>query len=178
MTEEVKRVGRGGKREGAGRKPVDVQAREQALIDELIFPAVCTAFHAEPGRWQERILSFELSSAQIRDAYGHEGLKEWKSYFTAAKKGGCDRFGKAYQTLWRFNTSKYGFLLKLVKELGLDMKDLPNPGFPPVAMLERLQEFKVKQAERAAKKIKAKVAKVQAASNTAREESQHQEALV
>lgn len=75
------------------------------LIDELIFPAVCTAFHDEPRPWNERILTFELSSTQIREAYSHEGLKEWKSYFTAVK-GGLDRFENSYQTLWQFNNAK------------------------------------------------------------------------
>ena len=154
MSTEVK-TGRGGKRVGAGRKSLTLEQKEEAkqamnnlLLDELIFPAVCTAFHADPGKWNERILSFELSATQIRDAYGHEGLKEWKSYFTATRKGGKDRFGNPYQTLWRFNNAKYGLILKLVRALGHDIKDLPNPGFPPAAMLKRLEAFKAKQAAR------------------------------
>lgn len=162
-------AGYGGKRAGSGRKKVDPLVREQILIDELIFPAVCAAFHAEPGRWQERILTFELSGLQIREAYGHAGLKEWKSYFTAVRKGGCDRNGNGYKTLWRFNTGKYGFLLKLVRELGHDIKDLPNPGFPPTAMLKRLEAFEAKRAAREAKKLKEQAAQVQFTANAARE---------
>jgi hypothetical protein len=100
------------------------------------------------GQWNERILTFELSGSQIRDAYGHDGLREWKSYFTAVRRGGCDRFGNGFKTLWRFNNAKYGFILKLVRSLGHNIKDLPNPGFPPKAMLERLERFAAKQAER------------------------------
>jgi hypothetical protein len=79
--------GRGGKRVGAGRKALTPQRardqaeqREQILLDELIFSGVCTAFHADKGQWNERILSFELSASQIRDAYGHAGLREWRTY--------------------------------------------------------------------------------------------------
>lgn len=155
--------GRGGKRIGAGRKAVDPQVREQVLLDELIFPAVCTAFHAEPGRWNERILTFELSTVQIRDAYGHDGLREWKSYFTAVRKGGKNRAGEGYATLWRFNNAKYGLVLKLVRALGHDIKDLPNPGFPPRAMLERLEAFQAKQEARKAKDRAERVQHLQAA---------------
>lgn len=152
------KIGRGGSRAGAGRKKLtaeQLQAKQdaftQVIIDELVFPAVCTAFHADPGQWNERILTFELSTVQIRDAYGHEGLREWKSYFTAIRRGGKDRFGEGYGTLWRFNNAKYGFILKLVQALGHDIKDLPCPGFPPAAMLKRLDAFKAKQEARAAK---------------------------
>lgn len=130
---------RGGARKSAGRKKIDPQVRTEMLIDELIFPAVCAAFHSAPGQWRERILSFELSGVQIRAAYGHEGLREWKSYFSAIRKGGCSRNRVGYQTLWRFNIAKYGFVLKLVESLGHTIKDLPNPGFPPQKMLERLK---------------------------------------
>jgi hypothetical protein len=75
-----------------------------------------------------------------------------ESYFTAVRRGGCDRYGNGYQTLWRFNTGKYGFLLKLVRELGRDIKDLPNPGFPPTDMLKRLEAFDAKRKAREAKK--------------------------
>lgn len=147
-------------KKGAGRpcltdeqKQAKKEELQQILLDELIFPAVCTAFHADPGTWGDRILVFELSTVQIRNAYGHEGLREWKSFFTAIRKGGCNRYGKGYATLWRFNNVKYGFVVQLVRALGHDIKDLPNPGFPPVAMLARLDKFKEKQAKRAAKKV-------------------------
>lgn len=144
---------RGGARAGAGRKKADPQVRQQVLIDELIFPAVCTAFHADPGPWQERILTFELSAVQIRDAYGHDGLREWKSYFTAIRKGGCTRDHQGYQTRWRFNNAKYAFVLALVQSLGHSIKDLPNPGFPPVKMLARLRSFNTRQLQRRASKL-------------------------
>ena len=141
---------RGGARAGAGRKKIDPQAKEALLIDELIFPAVCTAFHADPGPWNERILTFELSGVQIREAYGHDGLREWKSYFTAIRKGGCTRDHHGYQTLWRFNNSKYSLMLKLVQSLGHSIKELPNPGFPPVKMLARLHAVKSRRRARQA----------------------------
>lgn len=156
---------RGGKRLGAGRKKLTEEDKlikqaelQDQLIDELIFPAVCTAFHADPGRWNERILTFELSTVQIRNAYGHEGLREWKSYFTALRKGGRNRAGEGYGTLWRFNNAKYGFVLKLVRSLGHDLKDLPNPGFPPTAMLARLKRFEEKQKARQEQQRAAKAA--------------------
>lgn len=172
--------GRGGVRAGAGRpKRTDEQIQaaqqefEQIMLDELIFPAVCTAFHAEPGRWNERILTFELSTVQIREAYGHDGLKEWKTYFTAVRKGGKNRAGEGYATLWRFNNAKYGFILKLVKALGHDIKELPNPGFPPAAMIERLGRFKAKQE---ARKAKTRAERVQELQDRAVAEHQAQQA--
>lgn len=150
MSEIQVKASRGGARAGAGRKKIDPQVRESILIDELIFPAVCTAFHADPGPWDERILTFELSGVQIREAYGHEGLREWKSYFTAIRKGGCTRDHHGYQTRWRFNNSKYSLMLKLVQSLGHSIKELPNPGFPPVKMIERLNAFKSRSRARQA----------------------------
>lgn len=149
-------MARGGARLNAGRKKfISDDEFDKVLIDELVFPAVCAAFHAEPGRWQERILTFELSSVQIRAAYGPKGWAEWKSYFTPVKKGGCTRSGEAYQTLWRFNTAKYGFILKLVESLGHTIKDLPNPGFPPTAMVNRLKAIEERRAARQARKEQA-----------------------
>lgn len=152
-------MARGGARKNSGRRHQTAEEKAQKqehltqiLIDELVFPAVCAAFHAEPGRWQERILTFELSSVQIRAAYGAKGWAEWKSYFTPVKKGGCTRAGEAYQTLWRFNTAKYGFVLRLVESLGHTIKDLPNPGFPPTAMVNRLKAIEERRAARQARK--------------------------
>lgn len=166
------KAGRGGVRPNAGRPAIseeEKQARkaalEKVLIDELIFPAVCTAFHADPGRWQERILTFELSGTQIRLAYGAEGLKEWKSYFTQVRRGGCDQDHNGYATLWRFNTGKYGFILKLVQALGHSIKDLPKPGFPPVEMLKRLDAVETRREKARAKKAKAKANEIQATVN-------------
>lgn len=150
---------------------------EQTLTDELIFPAVCTAFHTEPGRWQERILTFELSASQIRDAYGHVGLTEWRTYFTPIRRGGCDRFGVGYKTLWRFNTGKYGFLLKLVRELGHDIKDLPNPGFPPTAMLKRLDMFEARKQRQVSKKRAAAAELLQLTANRTAAEVAQAESL-
>ena len=144
--------GRGGVRPNSGRKKLTEEQKQakhdetiKVLTDELIFPAVCTAFHADPGKWQERILTLELSSSQIREAYGQRGLSEWKSYFTEIKKGGRDRFGVGYKTMWRFNAAKYGFIVNLVKALGHNIKDLPKPGFPPNAMLARLKAIEAKR---------------------------------
>lgn len=58
---------------------------------------------------------------------------------------------QGYGTLWRLNNVKYGFILKLVQSLGHSIKDLPNPGFPPKAMLKRLEAFKAKQEARKAR---------------------------
>jgi len=162
--EQVKQ-GRGGARVGAGRRKISDEEKavlqqqfQQRLLDELIFPAVCTAFHTDPGKWQDLRLTFDLSAVQIRNAYGHQGLREWHSYFTPIRKGGQTRSGIAYATRWRFNLAKYGFILKVVESLGHTIKDLPNPGFPPDAMLTRLEAFKEKQARRASKAREVKAA--------------------
>lgn len=151
MDESGAKTRRGGARAGAGRKRIDAETRTATLIDELIFPAVCAAFHAAPGQWNERILTFELSGVQIRDAYGHEGLREWKSYFTSIRKGGCTRDHIGYKTLWRFNNAKYSFVLKLVESLGHTIKDLPKTGFPPQKMLDRLRDRDMRRVSRLAK---------------------------
>lgn len=159
MEQQVKK-GRGGVRPGSGRKKLTEEQKfakqdmfKQIIIDELIFPAVCTAFHADPGKWQERILTFELSASQVREAYGKEGLKEWKTYFTEVRKGGCDRFGNGYQTMWRFNIGKYMFIVQLVRALGHDIKDMPKPGFPPNAMIARLKAIEERRAARKSKSL-------------------------
>lgn len=147
--------GRGGKRNGAGRKKMTLEQKQvrlqqfrMALIDELIFPAVCLAFNSDPGQWNDRILTIELSATQIRDAYGHEGLREWRSYFASLRKGGRDRFGNPYMTLWRFNNAKYGFIVRLVKAMGYELKSLPVASFPPKALIDRLESFQAKQKAR------------------------------
>lgn len=154
---------RGGARQGAGRKALTAEQiemnnakRRQILLDELLFPAVCSAIHNDPGVWKDGYLTCELSKTDIKRAYGAEGLKEWCSYFTQKKRGGKDRFGNGYKTSWTFNLNKYSFFVKLVESLGHTIKDLPRPGFPPDAMVARLKAIE----DKAAKK---RIAKVQAA---------------
>lgn len=146
---------RGGPRPNSGRKKLtENQVAERAtqrrheLLDELLWPAICTAFHADPGTWNDRHLKFQLSTIQIVEAYGPEGLREWKSYFTLAKKGGRDRNGNGFKTVWVLNLNKYSFILKLIESLGHTVRDLPQPGFPPEAMLARLEAIEAKRRAR------------------------------
>jgi hypothetical protein len=142
---------RGGTREGAGRKPLTQEQKDekQRIFEtELIFPAVCQAFHADPGPFKERYLSVTLSRLDIRKAYGDAGLESWMTFFKQEKIGGCDRFGVGYKTRWSLNFSVYPIAKMLVESLGHTIKDLPNPGFPPDAMIERLKKLEEKKIQR------------------------------
>jgi len=172
---------RGGAREKAGRKTWTdeqraeamvrnemkrnelAQYRRQVLLDELLFPAVVTAFHADPGKWQDRHLEVELSKEQIKTAYGAEGLKEWMSYFSQKKIGGIDRFGNGYKTRWVMNLNKYGFIVKLIKSMGHDPKELPKVFFPPDAMLQRLAEIEKRRADKRDRRFARELASLEAA---------------
>lgn len=155
-------MARGGSRVGAGRKKVDPQAKRTILLDELLFPAVCSALNAEPGVWKDGYLQVEISKTQIKQAYGQEGLNEWQSYFTLKKIGGRNRFGQGYKTTWSFNLNKYGFIVKLIESLGHNIKSIPNIGFPPQAMLNRLNEI---AARKEAKELRAKMKETHAKTN-------------
>jgi hypothetical protein len=145
----------GGKRQGAGRKALTPEQKEQKaaekrqqLIDELLFPAVCSALHAEPGVWKNGYLQVQLSKTDIKLAYGADGLKEWCSYFTLKKIGGKDRFGVGYKSKWEFNINKYSMFVKFADSLGHKIKEIPRVGFPPAAMLDRLDAIKQKAQKR------------------------------
>jgi hypothetical protein len=153
----------GGKRIGSGRKVltdeekfIKAAERRKILVDELLFPAVATAFHADPGKWQDRYLEVELPKEQIELAYGKDGLVEWQSFFSIKKIGGRDRFGLGYKTRWVLNLNKYSFILKFIESLGYTAKNVPEAFFPPEVMLERLRLIE----ERRAKKKAAKEAKI------------------
>lgn len=146
---ETKINNRGGARQGAGRKPLtpeQIAEKQHIFEQELIFPAVCQAFHADPGPFEDRYLSVTLSRLDIRKAYGEAGLKSWLTFFKQEKVGGRDRFGIGYKTRWSLNFSVYPIAKMLVESLGHTIKDLPNPGFPPEAMIERLKKLEQKKA--------------------------------
>lgn len=128
------------------------QQKRQIIIDELLFPAICSAWHEDPGVWQERMLIVELSKTQIKLAYGAEGLREWCDWFTSKKIGGINRYGVGYKTTWTYNLSKYSIGKKIIESLGHSIKDLPKMHFPPPAMVERLKAIDAKAEAKRAKK--------------------------
>lgn len=144
-------MARGGKREGAGRKKTVIDI--STITQELVFPALCQAFRADPGQWGNRYLSVELSKYQIKRAYGKEGLDIWMRYFKMDKIGGKDRFGVGYKTRWCLHLGSYDIAKLLVESLGHSLKELPNPGFPPVAMQARLDKIEAHVKALQAKKV-------------------------
>jgi hypothetical protein len=151
----IKKSNRGGARANSGRKLLTheqraskAEAKRQVLLDELLFPAISSAMHAEPGYWKDEYLTFELSKVQIKEAYGAEGLKEWCSHFTMKKIGHKDRNGLGHKTTWTLNLNMYGFIVKLVESLGHSIKDIPKVGFPPQAMIDRLEAIRLKAEKR------------------------------
>lgn len=149
----------GGARPGAGRKPTLPPVTEDDIARDLVFPALCVAFRAQPDKWGGRLLEVELSKTDIKSAYGELGLSVWVKYFKMEKIGGRDRFGVGYKTRWTLHLGHYAVAKMLVESLGHTIKDLPNPGFPPAAVIERLNllaEKRAARAARAAKKANAK----------------------
>lgn len=149
----------GGTRKGAGRKPLTEEQKQQkaaeqrkVLVDELLFPAVATAFHADPGQWEERYLEVELSKEQIELAYGKEGLHEWESFFSVKKIGGRDRFGWGYKTRWVMNLNKYSIILKFIESMGYTAKNVPKVFFPPEVMMERIRKIEERRAAKQARR--------------------------
>jgi hypothetical protein len=67
--------------------------------------------------------------------------------------------------------------LKLVRELGHDIKYLPNRGFPPAAMLARLEAFKAKLAAGATRKLTERATELQAQANAQHEAEQAARAM-
>lgn len=150
----------GGARPGAGRKPHTPEqraerdaARRQVVIDELLFPAIVTAFKGQADQFGDRYLEVDLSKVQIEQAYGREGLAEWMSYFSVERVGGRFANGTGFPTRWRMNISKYGLILKFIESLGHDVKSLPDVWFPPDAMRRRLEVVRAKQIERQERKL-------------------------
>lgn len=138
----INQVGRhGGTRANAGRKKSAPNAEQ--IAREFVFPALCQAFKADPGRWKANYLSVHLSKLDIKRAYGFEGLAIWCRYFKQEKIGGRDRTGAGYPTRWSLHLGSYDIAKLLVESLGHTLKDLPNPGFPPVAMQARLAALDV-----------------------------------
>ena len=126
----------GGSRVNAGRKKSTLDAEQ--IAREFVFPALCQAFKADPGRWKSNYLSVQLSKLDIKRAYGYEGLAIWCRYFKQEKIGGRDKSGAGYPTRWSLHLGSYEIAKLLVESLGHSLKDLPDPGFPPVAMQARL----------------------------------------
>jgi hypothetical protein len=150
---------RGGTRENAGRPTLtagekkhraDVRAehKRQIVYNELLFPGICAAWHADPGQFKDNYLTVHLSKQAIELAYGRDGLSEWKSIFTQKKVGGRNRFGQGYQTSWEVKFGIYGAVLRIVNALGGHMKNLPVQEFPPPAMRDRLHAIANRRASK------------------------------
>ena len=76
----INQVGKhGGARLNAGRKKSAPNAEQ--IAREFVFPALCQAFKADPGRWKANYLSVHLSKLDIKRAYGLAGLAIWCRYF-------------------------------------------------------------------------------------------------
>jgi hypothetical protein len=136
MGEDIQVRRHGGPRPNAGRKKSAPDADQ--IAREFVFPALCQAFKADPGRWKSNYLSVQLSKLDIKRAYGYDGLAIWCRYFKQEKIGGRDKSGAGYPTRWSLHLGSYDIAKLLVESLGHTLKDLPDPGFPPVAMQERL----------------------------------------
>ena len=150
---------RGGKREGAGRKK---SAPDVSVIaQELVFPALCMAFKAVPDKYNNRLLTVELSKSDIKRAYGVDGLSIWTKYFKLDKIGGIDRNGVGYKSRWCLHLGSYDVAKLLVESLGHSLKDLPTPGFPPIKMQEKLTALNERalnlKAKRALREIQKQV---------------------
>lgn len=118
-------AGSGGKRPGSGRKkttPTD----ENTVVAELIFPALCEAFTADPGPYNNQYLSLELSKTEIRQAYGSLGLAIWLRTFKQEKIGGRDRNGVGYRTRWSLHLGEYEKVKQMLEVMGCSIKDLPE----------------------------------------------------
>lgn len=156
MTENKKQ--HGGSRAGAGRPKIFVDSPEQ-IASELVFPALCSAFKQPAGKFKERILTVDISKVQIRQAYGYKGLCVWQRYFKEQRLGGMNRRGEGYPTRWVLHFGSYEVAKLLVESLGHTIKDLPNPGFPPAMLLQRLRELDERREQRRLKKEAAEAKK-------------------
>ena len=143
---------RGGARPNSGRKPLFPGTTEETIAHELVFPALCVAFKAQPDKWGGRRLEVEMSKPDIERAYGRLGLAVWTKYFKLEKIGGRDRFGQGYKTRWVLHLGHYEVAKLLVESLGHTLKDLPPVGFPPAALQARLAIIAARKAERLLKK--------------------------
>lgn len=158
MNSEVKkgrggaRPNTGGARPNAGRKPLFPKMSPDEIAVELVFPALCTAFKSEPDKWGGRQLEVELSKTDIFRAYGKDGLTIWVKYFKLEKIGGRDRFGVGYKSRWTLHLGHYAIAKMLVETLGHSLKELPEVGFPPIALQRRLEKIEVLRKERQLKK--------------------------
>lgn len=142
----------GGQRSGAGRKkkePISVEV----IIDELVFPAICAAYHAKRSDSKfAQEMHFHMSKKDIRLAYGQVGVDLFCSYFTEVRKGGISVDGTAYTTRWSLSMPQMMLAQRIAKELGADIKNLPKVFFPPQALLDRVAEIKMRRAALQAKK--------------------------
>ena len=154
-------VKHGGYRANAGRKAVSAELKEEReakfaaeVAREFVFPALCQAFKADPGRWKSNYLSVSLSKLDIKRAYGQEGLAIWMRYFKQEKVGGRDKQGNGYKTRWTLHLGSYDIAKLLVESLGHTLKELPDPGFPPAHMVKRLAALDAKADAREVRKLK------------------------
>jgi hypothetical protein len=158
-------MSKGGARKNAGRPRLSTEEKESraeeraterraALVDELLFPALCNAFNANPGHFKNHYLTVELSKRDIEQAYGRHGMAAWLSFFTLKKIGGRDRFGNGYKSRWVVKIASYGIIIRFLAELGHTVKDLQQVEFPPAPMRHRLEAIAARRAKKALTRFK------------------------
>lgn len=136
-------------------RPKVVVDDADTVAKELIFPALCMAFRSEEDdeHYGKHHLTVWISKVAIQRIYGKKGLKLWESYFTLVKRGGLDRMKRPYPSRWVLQFGQYAVAKQLVESLGHNMKDLPNPGFPPPEMKARLRELEERVERIRAKQV-------------------------
>lgn len=153
-------MSKGGVRKNAGRPRLSAEEKESraekraaerqaALVDELLFPALCNAFSANPGHFKNHYLTVELSKRDIEQAYGRDGMTAWLSFFALKKIGGRDRFGIGYKSRWEVKLGSYGVIVRFLAELGHTVKDLQQVAFPPEPMRHRLEAIAARREKKA-----------------------------
>ena len=150
----------GGTRQGAGRPKLTPSV--EVCNQELVFPAICSAFHAQPadGTYCAH-LTIHLSKTDIRVAYGQEGLDTFQRFFKQVKKGGISQNKTAFNTRWEVPLGVYSMVQMFCSSFGYTLKDLPKPGFPPTALIRRVEEANKRKAAREMEKAQTRAARIQ-----------------
>lgn len=150
------KIGRGGRREGAGRPRV--RPTQEDCVRELVFPAICAAYRASPtdGKYAAHF-TIHLSKTDIREVYGKDGLATFTTFFTQVRKGGMAADGTSYTTRWEVPIGTYMAVKALVESLGHRLTDLPEVGFPPADLVRRAAEGRARAAARRQARLSAAV---------------------
>jgi len=122
----MEQIKHGGKRQGAGRKPVDQFAKAQQLIEDLITPAVLHLVE-KPSSEQWITIGYD----QIQKAYGKLGIDLWKTWFIPLTEGtGLGKGNGGRKTEWALNPKLYTRALDLIQDR------INIPCFPTIKMKE------------------------------------------